>query len=144
MWQYIASSCTFFFQYLDFSFLHLCQYLVCYFSVSQSEGKYLQRLDVTKLASEIFTSIVTSNHSHHEFKRRVLPTLPVILAVTCLLLPSQQVATAGCCLVFLFQSITVNAWGNHRNVSFSVDWISFTLKGSKQWWMSCGLFPISA
>lgn len=39
-----------------------CMQLRQYFAL-QPEAKYLPRLNVTKLAAEIFTSIVTSYHS---------------------------------------------------------------------------------
>lgn len=40
--------------------------------VSQSASKYLELLNDTKPASQIFTSVVTSNHSRRKFKCKVL------------------------------------------------------------------------
>ena len=83
--QCLARSCSVHMCYI-FSSSHFFSvvsvfYLSVIYLVSQSEGKYLQRFNVTKLASEIFTPIVTSHHSPHKFKCRVVPTLPVTLLV---------------------------------------------------------------
>lgn len=55
----------------EFSFPNPNLGLLCYFLVAQSGSHYTQRLNQTRHAFEIFTSDVTSNHSHCKFERRV-------------------------------------------------------------------------